>query len=164
MRKARFTEEQMVAIMSEADRDPVSAVAKRHGISEQTIYAWRKRFGGLQANDVKRPRQLEAENARLSRKAAKDAPVIARMKELSAQYPRYGYRRIRIFLGRDGHRMCARRRIGCSEPPGCKSRRRPRKAGRRRPIATASPVRAEPGVVLRLRLRLIAPTVSSSSG
>jgi len=44
----------MVAIMREADRDPVSAVAKRHGISEQTIYTWRKRFGGFQANDVRR--------------------------------------------------------------------------------------------------------------
>jgi putative transposase len=42
MRKARFTEEQMVAIMREVDRDPVSAVAKRHGISEQTIYSWRR--------------------------------------------------------------------------------------------------------------------------
>jgi hypothetical protein len=40
MRKARFMEEQMVAIMREADREPVSAVAKRHGISEQTIYTW----------------------------------------------------------------------------------------------------------------------------
>jgi putative transposase len=40
-----------------------------------------------------------------SRQAEKDAPVLARMAELSAQYPRYGYRRIAIFLGRDGHRM-----------------------------------------------------------
>jgi putative transposase len=40
-----------------------------------------------------------------SRKAAAAAPVIERMQALSAQYPRYGYRRIRIFLGRDGHRM-----------------------------------------------------------
>jgi len=40
-----------------------------------------------------------------SRKGAKDAPVVTRMKELSAQYPRYGYRRIRIFIARDGHRM-----------------------------------------------------------
>jgi putative transposase len=40
-----------------------------------------------------------------SRKAVKDAAVVARMRELSAQYPRYGYRRIRIFLGRDGHKM-----------------------------------------------------------
>jgi putative transposase len=70
MRKVRFTEEQMVAIMREADREPVAVVAKRHGISEQTIYVWRKRFGGLQSNDVRRLKQLEAENARLKKLVA----------------------------------------------------------------------------------------------
>ena len=66
MRKSKFSDEQIVMILREADRDPMPIVAKRHGISEQTIYTWRKRFGAMQANDVKRLRQLEAENARLS--------------------------------------------------------------------------------------------------
>jgi putative transposase len=61
MRTARFTEEQMVAIIREADCEPVSAGAKRHGVSEQTIYTWRNRFGGFQANDVRRLKQLETD-------------------------------------------------------------------------------------------------------
>jgi len=83
--KGRFLEEQMVAIIREADRDPVAAVAKRHGLSEQTIYAWRKRFGALQASDVKRLRQLEAENARLKKLVAERDLEIEVMKEVAAK-------------------------------------------------------------------------------
>ena len=85
MRKGRFSEEQMVAIIREADRDPVAAVAKRHGISEQTIYTWRKRFGGLQASDVKRLRQLEVENGRLKKLVAERDLEIEVMKEVAAK-------------------------------------------------------------------------------
>jgi len=75
----------MVAIIREADRDPVSAVAKRHGISEQTIYTWRKRFGGLQASDIRRLRQIETENARLKKLVAERDLEIEVMKEVAAK-------------------------------------------------------------------------------
>jgi putative transposase len=54
MREVRFTEERMVAIMREADREPLAVVANRHGISEEAIYVWRKRFGGLQYGSTDR--------------------------------------------------------------------------------------------------------------
>ena len=85
MRKSKFSDEQIVMILREEDRDPLPIVAKRHGISEQTIYTWRKRFGGLQASDVKRLRQLEAENARLKKLVAERDLEIEVMKEVAAK-------------------------------------------------------------------------------
>jgi len=74
-----------------------------------------------------------------SRKAEKDAPVLARMTELAAQYPRYGYRRVRIFLGRDGHRMSFGRAYRLWKAARLQvPRKRPRKriaSGRPRPQA-----------------------------
>ena len=50
----QFTDERVVGIIRAADREPVAEVAKRHGVSEQTIYPWRKRFGELRPEDVRR--------------------------------------------------------------------------------------------------------------
>ena len=70
MKKTRFTEEQMVTILREADEKAVPEVAKKHGISAQTIYGWRKHYGTLEPADVKRLRQLEHENQRLKKMVA----------------------------------------------------------------------------------------------
>ncbi|MBO9680460.1 MAG: transposase [Acidovorax sp.] len=141
----------MITILREADRSTVAEAAKKHKVSDATIYAWRKHFGQMEAANVKRLKALELENSRLkkllaerdldieilkevnakkvsprtrrkqlafvrardlslrracgllgmsratpcytSRLPAKDAPVLAAMKVLLAQYPRYGDRR-----------------------------------------------------------------------
>jgi len=85
MKKTRFSEEQMVKILREADQAPVTEVAKKHGISDVTVYAWRKRFGKLEPVDVKRLRHLKQENAKLKKLVAERDLEIELMKEVAAK-------------------------------------------------------------------------------
>jgi putative transposase len=83
MKKARYSDDQMVRILREADKTPVAQVAKKHGVSEATIYAWRKRFGELDVSDVRHLKQLERENARLKKLLAERDLEIEVMKEVN---------------------------------------------------------------------------------
>lgn len=83
MKKKRYSDEQIVRILRETDKDTVAEVAKRHGVSEASIYAWHKRFGTMDASDIKQMKKLAAENTRLKTMLAERELVIQVMKEIA---------------------------------------------------------------------------------
>ena len=84
MKKKRLSEEQIVRILQEADRPDktVGDVCREHGVSENTFYRWRKRFGGLSVAEVRRIRELTQENARLKRLLAERDLEIDAMRDV----------------------------------------------------------------------------------
>jgi len=87
MKKSRFTEEQIVAILAEADRgeQTIGDVCRSHGVSEATFYNWRKRFRGMGVDEVREYRRLKQENARLKKLLADRELEIDAMKEVMAK-------------------------------------------------------------------------------
>jgi putative transposase len=83
--KKRFTEEQIIRILREAETNsiPIRELVKRHNITEQTFFRWRSRFGGMDVPDAKQLKELEGENAKLKRLVAEQMLVIDGMREFS---------------------------------------------------------------------------------
>ena len=69
MKRSRFTETQIIGILKEADSglSTVKDICRKHGISDATYYKWKSKYGGLEASDLKRLRELETENSQLKR-------------------------------------------------------------------------------------------------
>ena len=86
MKKSRFTETQIVSILKQADAGmAVKDVCRQSGISQPTYYQWKSKYGGMDASDLKRVKELEAENSRLKRLYADLALENAAMKDLIAK-------------------------------------------------------------------------------
>ena len=87
MKQSKFSEEQIIGILREADKGErtISAICRAHSISENTFYKWRQKYGGLEVTDARRLRELEKENARLKRLLAESAIEIDAMKEVLAK-------------------------------------------------------------------------------
>ena len=86
MKGKRYSEEQIVRILKEVEKGkPVAEVCREHGVSEQSVYRWRTKFGGMDVSDVQRHKQLEDENSRLKRLVANQALDIELLKEINSK-------------------------------------------------------------------------------
>ena len=85
--KKRFTEEQVIRILKEAEKTGVQIreLCRRHNITEQTFFRWRNKYGGMDVPDVRRLKVLEGENAKLKRLVAEQLLVIEGLKEFSGK-------------------------------------------------------------------------------
>jgi putative transposase len=83
MRKSRFSEQQIIAILKEHEAGMSTAeVCRRHGVSQPTFYSWKSKFGGLEVSEAKRLKALEEENRKLKKLLAEQVMDNATLKEM----------------------------------------------------------------------------------
>jgi putative transposase len=159
MKRARFTEEQIIGVLKEHEAGAKTAdLARKHGVSEATLYNWKAKYGGMEVSEAKRLRQLEDENAKLkkllaeqmldaaalrellAKKMAPDEALRARLRELANERRRFGYRRLFVLLRREGEASGINRvhRLYREECLSVRKRR-----VRRRAIGTRAPIVVE---------------------
>jgi putative transposase len=86
MKQGRFSEEQIIAVLKEAEAGAkVTELCRRHGISDAAFYTWRKKYGGLEVSEMRRLRQLEEENRRLKAIVADQALDLRALKDVLAK-------------------------------------------------------------------------------
>jgi putative transposase len=82
MKKSRYSEEQIIAVLREHQAGiPVLELCRKHGISDATFYTWRKKYGGMEVSDARRLRGLEEENRKLKRLLAESMLDVATLRE-----------------------------------------------------------------------------------
>jgi putative transposase len=83
VKKSRFTEAQIIAVLREHEAgSPTAEVCRRHGISEQTFYRWKAKYGGMGVSDAQKLKSLEDENRRLKKLLAESMLDVAALKDL----------------------------------------------------------------------------------
>jgi len=86
MKRSRFSEEQIIGILKEAEgSESIRGVCARHNITEQTFFRWRRKFGGMDVAEARKLRELERENAELKRMVAEQALDIRMLKEVNSK-------------------------------------------------------------------------------
>ena len=86
MKRKRYSEDQIIQILKEAERGlPVAELGRKYGVSEQTVYRWKSKYGGLEVSELKRLKQLEDENRRLKKIVADQALDIQMLKDVASK-------------------------------------------------------------------------------